>query len=143
MPLANPAHPAKHDPKMNLRSWAAGSLALLTFAGCSTTSVSNFTPRTVPPVPTRTYPFEASWDSMRRGVKAADVQAWVVIDGQLYPMTPVPKAHNRWEAAIPVADGRVYVPYKYRFDFKVPGIRSKSQESVWSPEYRLVIPEKK
>lgn len=127
---------------MNVRVWmlAVGAGAALVLAGCSTTSVSNFTPRTVPATPTRIYTFEASWDSMRRGVKAEDVKAWVDMDGELYPMTRVPVARNRWEAAIPVSEGRTYVAYKYRFDFKYPGITSRNVESVWSPEYRLVLP---
>lgn len=95
----------------------------------------------MPAAPTRIYNFEASWDSMRRGTNPDDVKAWVDMDGRLYPMTKVPVARNRWEAAIPVSEGRTYVPYKYRFDFKYPGVTSKSVESVWSPEYRLVIPD--
>ncbi|MEI6341191.1 MAG: hypothetical protein WCR07_04485 [Verrucomicrobiota bacterium] len=127
---------------MNVRSWLVclTACSALLLAGCSTTSVSNFTPRTVPSNPSRMYSFEASWDSMRRGVKPEDVQAWVDMDGQLYPMTRVPVARNRWEAAIPISDGRSYVAYKYRFDFKYPGVTTRHVESVWSPEYRLVIP---
>jgi hypothetical protein len=125
---------------MIVRSWAVAVLGALALAGCVPTSVSNLTPRTVPANPTRTYPFEVTWNTARRGVKTDAVSAWVVIDGVLYPMTRVPVAANRWEALVPVPAGRTYVPYKYRFDYSIPGVVSKTPTSEWSQEYRLVVP---
>ncbi|MFM7102584.1 MAG: hypothetical protein ACKO3N_15600, partial [Verrucomicrobiota bacterium] len=75
-------------------------------AGCSSTHTSNFTPRSIPLTPARTYPFEAEWDSIRRGVDPAKVKAWVVVDNQLYPMNRVPVAPRRWEAQVPIVEGR-------------------------------------
>ncbi len=125
---------------MNVRPLAVAILGALALAGCVPTSVSNLTPRTVAATPTRTYPFEVTWDTSRRGVNADAVKAWVVIDGVLYPMTRVPVALNRWEALVPVPEGRTYVPYKYRFDYSIPGVVSKTPTSEWSAEYRLVVP---
>lgn len=127
---------------MNVRPWALAILTAVTLVGCAPTSVSNLTPRTVPPNPSRTYPFETSWDSSWRGLKYEDVKAWVVIDGTLYPMTRVPVAVNRWEALVPIPEGRTYVPYKYRFDYSIPGVTGRKPMSEWSPEYRLVVPPK-
>jgi hypothetical protein len=127
---------------MNVRPWALAILAAVTLAGCAPTSVSNLTPRTVPVSSTRTYPFEATWDTSWRGVKYEDVKAWVVIDGTLYPMTRVPVAQNRWEALVPIPEGRTYIPYKYRFDYTTPGVGTRKTASEWSPEYRLVVPPK-
>lgn len=125
---------------MNVRLPAMAMLGALLLAGCAPTTVSNLTPRSVPANPTRTYPFEVTWDTSRKGVKSEEVKAFVVIDNTLYPMTRVPVAHNRWEALIPISEGRTYVPYKYRFDYIIPGITSKTRTSEWSPEYRLVLP---
>lgn len=128
---------------MNVRPTALALLGALAFAtaGCAPSSVSNLTPRTLPVTSTRTYPFEVNWDTRLRGVKSEDVKAWVVIDGALYPMTRVPVAENRWEALVPIAEGRTYVPYKYRFDYFVAGPTGKSKTSEWSQEYRLVVPQ--
>jgi len=129
------------DP-MNVRTLALALLGALAIAGCATTSVSNLTPRTLPMTADRTYPFELTWDTALRGVKPDDVKAWVVIDGILYPMTRVPVAVNRWEARVPIAPGRTYVPYKYRVDYIAPNVVSKRVNSEWSPEYRLVVPQR-
>lgn len=125
---------------MNVRASLMALLGALLLAGCAPTSVSNLTPRTVPVTATRTYPFEVTWDTSRRGVKAEAVKAYVVIDGTLYPMTKVPVVFNRWEALVPIPEGRTYVPYKYRFDYVIPGVASRMPTSEWSPEYRLVVP---
>lgn len=128
---------------MNVRTSTLLLLAALALGGCTTSSVSNLTPRTLTSTPTRTYPFEVSWDTSLRGVKPDDVRAWVVIDEALYPMTRVPVAQNRWEALVPIPEGRMYVPYKYRFDYSISGPTGKSRTSEWSQEYRLVVPQPK
>lgn len=127
--------------KLSLSGLLLAPLVVL-LAGCSSTHTSNFTPRSIPLTPTRTYPFEAEWDSIRRGVDPSKVQAWVMVDNQLYPMNRVPVAPKRWEAQVPVVEGRTYVPYKFRFDYEYPGLGKKLTNSIWSAEYRLVIPQK-
>ena len=128
-------------PRMNPRPFAALFLMVLLIAGCATTEVSNLTPRTLPATPARTYPFEVTWDSSRRGVKTDDVHAWVMVDQTLYPMTRVASTVNRWAAEVPIPDGKSYVPYKYKFEYTYPGIDSHVVKSEWSSEYRLVIPQ--
>lgn len=123
---------------MNARQPAALLLGVLLLAGCAS-EVSNLTPRTFPVSTARTYPLEVTWDSSRRGVRNEDVKAWVMVDQVLYPMTRVPNTVNRWEARVPVPEGKTYVPYKFKFDYTYPNIRTRSQQSEWSPEYRLVI----
>ena len=113
-------------------------LALLT--GC-VTEVTNLTPRAVPTQTDGIYPFEVQWESPRRGSSAAKTAAFVMVDSKLYPMSPVPRAFNRWEAAVPLPVGVSYVPYKYKFDFWYPSLgRAVTTNSEWSPEYRLIVP---
>lgn len=117
---------------------AAIGLGLL--VGCST-DVTNLTPRAVPPQPDSIYPFEVQWESPRRGSTSAKVNAYVMVDAKLYPMSRVPRTVDRWEAAVPLPLGKAYVPYKYKFDFWYPGLgRTILTNSDWSPEYRLVVP---
>jgi hypothetical protein len=141
MPLANAPGRREISAAMTRALCAVFTGAALLLGGCTASSSKNLTPRTIPLTPTRTYPFEIEWDSVRRGVRPEDVRAFVMVDQQLYPMTPVPVARNRWEAQIPVAEGRTYVPYKYKFEYRYPGVTTRHSTSVWSPEYRLVIPQ--
>jgi hypothetical protein len=72
-------------------------------------------------------------------VKNDDVKAWVMVDQALYPMTRVPNTVNRWEARIPVPEGKTDVPYKFKFEYYIPGITTKTLQSEWSTEYRLGV----
>ncbi|KAB2673293.1 MAG: hypothetical protein DVB31_04030 [Verrucomicrobia bacterium] len=123
---------------MNPRLPAALLLGVLLLAGCAS-EVSNLTPRAVQISPTRTYSVEVTWDSRRRGVKNDEVKAWVMVDQTLYPMNRVPHTVNRWEARIPVPEGKTYVPYKFKFEYMVPEITTRTLQSEWSQEYRLVV----
>ena len=123
---------------MNLRPIVAALLGAVLLAGCAS-EVSNLTPRAVPISQTRTYPVEVTWDSARRGVKNDEMKAWVMVDQALYPMTRVPNTVNRWEARIPVPEGKTYVPYKFKFEYYVPEITTRTLTSEWSQEYRLIV----
>lgn len=107
--------------------------------GCSLSGSKNYTPSTLPAAATQLYPFEVAWNSSRRGVDPDDVRAFVMLDGALYPMSKVPVARDRWEAKVPIPEGRMYVPYKFKFEYEYPGLTKSLTNSVWSPEYRLVI----
>jgi len=48
---------------------------------------------------------------------------------------------NRWEARVPIAPGRTYVPYRFRIDFLEPNLGNATYNSEWSQEYRLVVPQ--
>lgn len=109
--------------------------------GCQS-DVTNLTPRAVPPQSDSIYPFEVQWESPRRGSTAAKVDAYVMVDAKLYPMSRVPRTGDRWEAAVPLPPGQTYVPYKYKFDYWYPGFGPKVlTNSEWSAEYRVVVPQ--
>jgi len=108
-------------------------------AGCAPTSV-NLTPSHPPAASTGLYPFEVQWDSPRRGIKADDLKAYVVIGTNLFPMTRVANTPNRWEALVPLPPHQTSVPYRYKFDYRYPEIRNSSVASDLSDEYHLVVP---
>ena len=107
--------------------------------GCAPTSV-NLTPSHPPAASTGLYPFEVQWDSPRRGIKAEDLKAYVVIGTNLFPMTRVANTPNRWEALVPLPPDKTSVPYHYKFDYRYPEIRNSSVASDLSDEYHLVVP---
>jgi hypothetical protein len=123
------------------KQWLGSAALVLAAAGCSTTSVTNLTPGTLPRNPDGLYPFEASWDSTRRGV-GTNVHAYVVIETNLYPMMHVPLTRDRWEAQVPIKGDASYVPYRFKFDFGYPGVGVQLLNSDLSPSYRLTITEK-
>lgn len=109
-------------------------------AGCAMTESTNLTPRRVARDPGNNYRFETSWHSIRRGV-STNVQAYVLIDATLYPMKPVPFTRERFEAYVPLPPGKVYIPYRYRFDFEYRNTTPIVQhDSDLSPSYRLIVP---
>ena len=108
-------------------------------AGCAPTSV-NLTPNHPPAASNGLYPFEVQWESPRRGVKTADLKAYVVIGTNLFPMTRVANTPNRWEAVVPLPPDRTYIPYHYKFDYSYPEIRNSTVSSDFSDEYHLIVP---
>jgi hypothetical protein len=113
--------------------------AAATLAGCAPSQTANYTPGSIPVASARTYPFEVEWKSSRRGVDPEQVRVFVMIDDRLHPMSRVASVANRWEARIPVADGREVVPYRFKFEYPYPGLGTVHHNSEWSPEYRLVV----
>lgn len=110
-------------------------------AGCAPTYV-NLTPRNQPREESSVYPFEVQWDTRRRGAQNSDVRAYVMVDEQLYPLTRVQGTDNRFEGKVPLPPGKSYIPYKFKFDYHYPGLPNRLLGSDWSPEYRLVLPQK-
>lgn len=114
--------------------------ALLT--GCSTTRLTNLTPERFPRNVANLYPFEVAWESKRRGVDA-NIGAYVLINDQVFPMNPVPKAKNRWEAQITIPPDKTLVPYRYKFVYQYPGVvTTAKRNSNLSQSYRLTISER-
>jgi hypothetical protein len=106
-------------------------------AGCS--SITNLTPSQLPRDPSGFYRVEAQWKSNRETIRPESFHPLVVIGFATYPMQPVQIVQDRWEAYIPVAAGRDFVLYRYKFDFEVNAISEPRPDSLMSPEYSLKI----
>jgi hypothetical protein len=124
--------------KKALWKWTAGILALVALFGCASESM-NLTPKKMPRSTNGYYHFETAWESDRRGVRT-NVQAYVMIETNLFPMQPVPLAQWRYEAFVPLPAGKTYFPYRYRFDFEYLGVGKLVRDSELSPSYRLIVP---
>ena len=125
-----------------LRKTMKASLSWILMAtvltGCSTTQLTNLTPNRLPRNEANVYSFEATWECKRRGV-SDQVDAVVLLDGNTYPMKPVPGTKNRWETQIAIPSEKVVVPYQYKFTYGYPGALSSQRNSDLSPSYRLYL----
>ncbi len=112
----------------------------LLVAGCST--VTNLTPRQQERAENNMYPVEMKWVSNQHALKPETVRPQVIVNGQSYPMQPIPVVRNRWEAFVPVPPNEKEVRYKYKVDYEVSGIPVPQKESKLSPEYKMQIKDK-
>ena len=115
-------------------------LAAAAMAGCAMHEATNLTPRKLPREADNLYHFEISWKTARRGVNTTNVQAYVMVGENMYPMKPVPLTDTRFEASVPLPPGKTYIPYRYRFDYDYPGLGYTYKNSDLSPSYRLIVP---
>ncbi len=110
-------------------------------AGC--TSITNLTPSQYPRDPSGFYRVEAEWKSSRQAILPDSFQPLVMIGFNTFPMRPVPVVQDRWEAYVPVPADKDFVLYRYKFDFLVNSISKPHPDSLMSPEYTLMVSEKK
>ena len=109
--------------------------------GCSTT-ITNLTPSNLPRSANNVYPFEVALDTSQASIRENSIKPFVVIGAELYPMQPVEKLSNRWEAAVPVPAATNYVYYRYKFDYQYDRVGSPGASSRLSPTYQLEIVDK-
>jgi hypothetical protein len=48
------------------------------------------------------YPVEVSFSTKQQSVRWDSVKPYVLVNGELYPLRPVPVVPNRWEGLVPV-----------------------------------------
>jgi hypothetical protein len=111
-------------------------------AGCTTTSITNLTPRQQPRNPNGLYPIEAALTSRQQTLRWQDIQPNVMVETDFFPMRPTPLMTNRWETLIPVAPGTNVVYYRFKFDYDATGFGKNHPDSKLSTLYRLQISDK-
>ena len=86
------------------------------------------------------YPVEVAFNSQQQSLRWETIQPYVLVNGELYPLRPVPLVKNRWEGFVPVSPGVNSVDYRLKFDYKYNnlGTSPKSTRAV-SPIYKLNI----
>ena len=86
------------------------------------------------------YPVEVAFNSQQQSLRWETIQPYVLVNGELYPLRPVPLVKNRWEGFVPVPPGVNSVDYRFKFDYKYNAVGSapKSTSTV-SPIYKLNI----
>jgi hypothetical protein len=115
------------------------AVLLLLAAGCSTTSITNLTPRQLPRSNNDLYRFEASWKSRQQTLRKESLKAYVVIGTELYLMKPTPVVANHWETFVPVPADTDVVNYRYKFDFDYNSIPQRRSNSKMSRPYQLKL----
>ncbi len=118
-------------------------LPILLLAGCTTTGTfTRLTPNQQSRNADNFYPVETAFDSKQQSIRWDSVQAYVVANGQAYPMRKVPLVKNRWEGLVPVPAGATTVNYRFKFDYLYNSFASSPKaNSVSSKIYTLKVTE--
>ena len=114
-------------------------LPVLLLTGCAAT-FTRLTPLEQPRNPNNLYPVEVTFDSTQQSLRWQSIQPYVLVNGQLYPMRPVPMMKNRWEGFVPVPAGANHVTYRFKFDYLYNHFGTLPKpDSAYSPVYRLTV----
>ena len=114
-------------------------LPVLLLAGCAAT-FTRVTPLQQPRNPNNLYPVEVIFNSQQESLRWDSIQPFVLANGELYPMRPVPMMQNRWEGFVPVPPSENSVSYRFKFDYLYNSFGTPpKQNSAFSPEYKLKI----
>lgn len=118
----------------------AASAVLGAVTGCSS-RITNLTPSALPREASGLYHFETEWTSTQRSreLRPDTIKGYVVIDEKFYPMERVAKMKDRWEAEVPVPDGKTTVFYQYKWEYGTAGFGKVVPNSIRSPQHRLEI----
>ena len=92
-------------------------LPVVLLAGCATGTFTRLTPDQQPRNADNIYPVETSFDSQQQALRWDSIKAFVVVNGQPYPLRQVPIVKNRWEGVVPVPPGVNKVNYRFKFDY--------------------------
>ena len=114
-------------------------LPVLLLTGCAGT-FTRLTPLEQPRNDNNLYPVEVTFRSSQQSLRWDSVQAYVLVNGQLYPMRQVPMVQHRWEGYVPVPAGVNAVTYRFKFDYLYNHFGTAPKpNSEYSPVYRLTV----
>lgn len=123
--------------------WARLSLFVSLFAliggGCTTGRFTNLTPSELPRKADGLYPFEFAFSTRQRSLEKDTIDAYVVVDENLYPMTRTEMVEDRWETLVPVDPETNKLYYRYKIEYLYKAIPEKKRGSKMSPPYQLEI----
>lgn len=116
-------------------------VAVLLLTGCAAT-FTRMTPLQQPRNANNLYPVEVIFNSDQQSLRWDSIQPFVLANGELYPMRPVPLVQNRWEGLVPVPPTADSVTYRFKFEYlyNTFGAEPKSSSAL-SPAYHLKIVE--
>jgi hypothetical protein len=128
---------------MNLKKFLP-VLPALFLAGCTTASFTRMTPGQQPRNADNQYPVEVAFNSQQQSIRWDSIQPRVLVNGEAYPLRPVPVVKNRWEGVIPVPPTANSVNYRFKFDYLYNAFGKNPQpDSSWSKAYELKIVDQK
>ena len=115
-------------------------LPVLLVAGCATPAFTRLTPNQQPRNPDNLYPVEAAFDTQQQSLRWDSIKAYVLANGQSYPMRKVPLVKDRWEGLIPLPPGASSVNYRFKLDYLYNNLGTAPQpNSVSSKIYTLKV----
>lgn len=115
-------------------------LPVLLLAGCTTTSFTRVTPLQQPRNANNLYPVEVIFNSSQQSMRRDSLKPYVLVNGDLYPLRPVPMVQNRWEGFVPVpatANSAIFC-FKFEYLYNDFSAEPKASSAV-SPRYNLKI----
>ncbi len=110
--------------------------------GCTTSTITNLTPRQLPRTSAGLYPVEAMFKSNQRTLDHSSMKPLVIFNNQAYPMNRTKLVEGRWETLIPVPVGTQVINYHFKFDYNYSAIMMRNADSKLSPPYQLKIVDK-
>lgn len=99
------------------------ALSVLVLTGCAAT-FTGLSPLQQPRNANNLYPVEVAFNSQQQSLRWESIQPYVVVNGEQYPLHPVPLVQNRWEGFVPVPPGANSVEYRFKFDYKYNAVGS-------------------
>ena len=116
-------------------------LPLLLLTGCATT-FTRVTPLQQPRNANNLYPVEVIFNSDQTSLRWDSIKPYVLVNGDLYPLRPVPAVQNRWEGLVPVPPTASSINYRFKFDYLYNNMGTVPKpNSAFSPSYHLKIVE--
>jgi len=114
-------------------------LPVLLLAGCTST-FTGVTPLQQARNANNLYPVEVIFNSNQQALRWESLKPFVLVNGDLYPLRPVPVVPNRWEGFVPVPPTASNVTYKFKFEYLLNTVGTEPQpSSAISPQYNLKI----
>ena len=92
-------------------------LPVVLLAGCATSTFTRLTPNQQPRNANNLYPVETAFNSQQQSLRWDSIQPYVLVNGQPFPMRPVPLVSNRWEGLVPVPPSASTANYRFKFDY--------------------------
>ena len=111
----------------------------LLLTACVTSTITNLTPTTIPRSPTGQYLIEYAWETSQQTIRPTTITPHVVIGFDTFPMRPILKMTDRWEAYVPCPPGKNEIVYHFKVDYEFSRFGKPGQASKLSPEYKLLI----
>ena len=111
-------------------------------AGCTTSTITNLTPRELPWSQTGLYPVEAMFRSNQRTLDSASIKPMVIFNNQAFPMRQTQLTQGRWETLVLIPDGTRVINYHFKFDYEYSAVLMRGADSKLSPPYQLQIVDK-
>jgi len=125
---------------MKLKNFVFVLSAALLFGCASPSQFTRLTPLQQSRNPNNVYPVEVKFESTDQSMRHDTLKGFVEVNGQLYPLHPMPLVQNRWEGFVPVMPGSGEVEFRFKFTYlyNAFGSQPKSGSTV-SPTYKLRV----